>query len=103
MADAPVKGKIGQGTARQDTIDSLTKKREKLEAEKRKSFFREQIIFFVLAIISVAPLVAAFMSKDNELSYLLFKVGGATLILLYPTYLLIRAVISSALKSKKTA
>ncbi len=100
MADAfPQKGK---DTIRQSTADVLTKRREEMEQEKSKNLFREQIIFVLIAVISVAPLVAAFMVKDTKVSYMLFKIGGATLILLYPCYLLIRSIISSALKGPKT-
>ena len=92
--------KVGQGTARVDTINELARRRERLEEEKKKSMFKEQIIFVVIAIASVGPLVAAFMVKSIETSYLLFKIGGATLILLYPSYLLLRAVLSAVLKKK---
>ena len=93
----------GKGTARVGTIKDLAEKREAEEAKKQKSMFREQIIFFLLAGCSIAPWVVSFTTKDEKLGYLMFKVGGITLIGLYPLYLLIRALISVTLKGKKKA
>lgn len=105
MAD-PNTGKsdprYGKGTARVDTIKDLTAKREQAEEQKRKAMFREQIIFFLIAACSVAPWVVAWNSKDSNLSMQMFKVGAVTLISLYPLYLLIRAIISIAVKGKKS-
>ena len=93
--------KYGQGGARQDTIQALTQKKEALEKARKKSFMREQIIFIMLAGISVVPIVMAFKAQDSKQGYMLFKVGGAMLVGLYPSYLLIRFLISLVTSPKK--
>lgn len=102
MADVK---KIGQGSARLSTINELKRRQAEIEEEKRKNMLREQIIFVFIAILSVSPLVAAFMVEDKNTAYFLFKVGGATLILLYPSYLILRTVVGALLKGgqKKAA
>lgn len=95
--------RYGKGTARVGTIKDLAEKRQREDEKKRKSMFREQIIFFLIAGLSITPWVIAFTSEDQALAYTMFKVGAITLIGLYPLYLLIRTVISLVLKKKKPA
>ena len=94
--------RYGKGTVRTGAIKELAEKREKAEEQKRKAMFREQIIFFLIAAASVTPWVIAFTSKDDKLAYNMFKIGGITLIGLYPLYMLLRAIISMLLKGKKS-
>ena len=92
--------KYGQGGARKDTINDLNKKKEIVEAQKQKNFLREQIVFVVIACASVVPFVLAFKTKDSKQAYMLFKLGGAMLIGLYPCYVLLRFLIGSMIKPK---
>lgn len=88
------------GSARQTTVNELTQRREAIEAQKRKGMFREQIIFILIALMSISPIVAAFMVEDSDLAMKLFIIGGAAMILLYPSYLIIRSILGAAMKAK---
>src|SRR5438128_196614 len=94
--------KFGLGGARSNTIENLKQRQDKIEKIRKKSFFREQIIFFVIAAVSITPWVLAFSSHDSKTGYMLFKLGGIMLVGLYPTYLLLRFAVSLMTKPKTT-
>lgn len=94
--------KFGQGGVQLSTIQDVAEKKRILEEQRRKSLLREQIIFFVLSLIGVSPIVAAFFIQGNEeQSYMLFKVGLFSFLGLYPSYLIIRTIFGLVVKKKE--
>ena len=99
MADEG-KYEFGKGGARQNIINAL-KQKQKAEIQAHNRFLiREQIIFFVLIGISVAPLIYSFQLNGAE-GYKMFKIGVASLLGLYPSYLFIRLAIGAIQKTMK--
>lgn len=95
------KMQFGQGGVRRQSMEELRRKKQIIEEQKRKALMREQIVFFCVMTVSITPIIIAFMSKDDQLAFLLFKIGGSMLLVLYPGYLLIRFFIALAQKKEK--